>query len=96
MTLLSNYLPQIDLHGLDRDYARILINEFIEDNYKLHNYKVLIIHGNWSGILKKTTQETLRQNRLVESYKIDNFNTGTTIVEIRTKNWQKGLHMIEY
>ena len=96
MTLLSNYLPQIDLHGLDRDYARILINEFIEDNYKLHNYKVLIIHGNGSGILKKTTQETLRQNRLVESYKIENFNTGTTIVEIRTKNWQKGLHMIEY
>ena len=86
MTLLSNYLPQIDLHGLDRDYARILINEFIEDNYKLHNYKVLTIHGNGSGILKKTTQETLRQNRLVESYKIDNFNTGTTIVEIRTKN----------
>ena len=86
MTLLSNYLPQIDLHGLDRDYARILINEFIEDNYKLHNYKVLIIHGNGRGILKMTTQETLRQNRLVESYKIDNFNTGTTIVEIRTKN----------
>ena len=31
MTILSRYLPQIDLHGLDRDYARILVNEFIED-----------------------------------------------------------------
>jgi len=87
MTLYDN-LPTIDLHGIDRDYARILINEFLEDNYKIKNEKVIIIHGNGSGILKKATQETLKKSKLVISYKIDNFNTGMTIVELR-KNLDK-------
>lgn len=82
LTLYSN-LPSIDLHGLDRDYARILINEFINDNYKMKNYKVIIVHGNGTGIIKKTTQETLRVNKLVEEYKIDNFNTGMTVVSLK-------------
>lgn len=86
MMMLYNNLPSLDLHGLDRDYSRILIEEFISDNYKIGNHLVLIIHGNGTGILRKTTQETLRKNKLVLSYKIDNFNSGTTIVEIKQKN----------
>lgn len=82
LTLYSN-LPSLDLHGIDRDYARILINEFINDNFKLRVEKVLIIHGNGTGVIKKTTQEVLKKNKLVESYKIDNFNSGTTIVELK-------------
>ena len=84
-TLYSS-LPTIDLHGFDRDYARIVINDFILDNYKMQKANVLIIHGNGSGVLKKTTQETLRKNKLVKSFKIDNFNTGTTIVELKNKS----------
>lgn len=80
---LYNNLPTIDLHGLDRDYARILINEFILDNYKMKNTKVIIVHGNGTGIIKKITQETLKRNKLVEDYKIDNFNSGMTVVIIR-------------
>lgn len=83
ISLYSN-LPSLDLHGIDRDYARILINDFIKDNYILKMRKVIIIHGNGTGIIKKTTQETLRRNKLVEEYKIDNFNTGMTIVTLKT------------
>ena len=83
MIELYSNLPTIDLHGIDRDYARILINEFISDNYKIKNQKVIIIHGNGSDIIKKTTQETLKNNRLVDDYKIDNFNSGMTIVTIK-------------
>ncbi len=82
MIMLYNNLPTLDLHGYDRDYARIMINDFISDNYKIKNRKVIIIHGNGSGVIKKTTQETLRRNKLVEEYKIDNFNDGQTIVNI--------------
>lgn len=82
MTLLYNNLPQLDLHGIDRDYARILINDFIQDNYLLKTEKVIIIHGIGSGIIRKTTQETLKKNKMVASYKIDNFNPGMTVVEI--------------
>ena len=84
MILYSN-LPKIDLHGYDRDYARIQINDFIRDNYIQKNKKVIIVHGNGTGILRKTTHDTLKYNKLVASYKLDNFNSGTTIVEIKKK-----------
>ena len=37
MMILSN-TPKLDLHGFDRDYAKMLIEEFISDNYKMKNY----------------------------------------------------------
>ena len=85
MITLYNNLPQLDLHGIDREYARILINDFILDNYKINQNKVIIIHGNGTGIIKKETQETLKRNKYVEEYKIDNFNAGMTVVTIRKK-----------
>lgn len=96
MITLYNNLPQLDLHGLDRDYARILINEFIHDNYILKNNKVIIIHGIGTGIIKKTTHETLKVNKYVSSYKLDNFNNGATIVEIKQKNWQISIFVLKY
>lgn len=83
--MFYNNLETLDLHGIDRDYARILINDFINDNYKANNNKVVIIHGIGTGIIRKTTQETLKRNKLVKEFKIDNFNPGMTIVEIIKK-----------
>lgn len=85
MTMLYNSWPTLDLHGMDRDYARILIQDFIQDNYQLKKLNIVIIHGNGTGIIKKTTQETLKNNKLVDSYKINNFNTGMTIVKLKNK-----------
>lgn len=82
ITLYSN-LPTLDLHGFDRDYARIKINEFINDNHIMKNKKLIIIHGNGEGILKKTCQKTLKENKNVIEYKINNFNSGETIVNIK-------------
>lgn len=85
MIPLYSQLPSIDLHGYDRDYARILINEFIDDQYKLKQENIIIVHGNGSGILKKMTQEVLKRNKYVKEYKIDNFNSGMTIVTLRRR-----------
>ena len=82
ITLYSNS-PSLDLHGFDRDYARIRINEFILDNYRMKKKKVVIIHGNGAGILRKTTQQTLKCNRYVADYKINNFNSGETLVDLK-------------
>ena len=82
ITLYSN-LPTLDLHGENSDYSRIKINEFIEDNYKINNNTVIIVHGIGSGIIRKTTQKTLKDNKKVTEYKIDNFNAGQTIVYIK-------------
>lgn len=82
ITLYKN-CPTLDLHGMDRDYARILINDFIRDNYNIRSEIVVIVHGIGTGIIRKTTQDTLKKNRYVDSYKIDNFNPGETIVRLR-------------
>ncbi len=83
MITLYNNLPTLDLHGIDREYARILINEFIEDNYKINNKMIIIVHGIGTGILRNTTQNTLKNNKKVDKYKIDNFNGGQTIVYLK-------------
>lgn len=75
--------PKKDLHGLDRETARVEVNDFIRDNKKLKNEIVLIIHGIGSGILRKETHETLRKNKNVIEFKTFYNNLGTTIVKIK-------------
>lgn len=85
MIQLYKNLETLDLHGMDRDYARILVNDFIRDCYNSKIYKAIIIHGNGRGIIKKVVQDTLKRNKLVKDFYIDNFNAGETIVFIRKK-----------
>lgn len=80
---MYNSMPQLDLHGETRETTKILVNEFIDDNYKIGNNKVIIIHGIGSGIIKKEVQKVLKTNKKVEKFYIDFFNVGTTIVEIK-------------
>ena len=75
-------LPSLDLHGFDRETARVAINDFINDNIKLKNKFIVIIHGIGSGILKDTTHLTLKKNKNVLEIKICMFNIGCTIVNI--------------
>ena len=78
-------LPSIDLHGLDRQYANIKINEFINDNIKMKNEIVAIIHGRGTGILKEQTHKTLKNNKYVIDYKLFYNNIGTTIAKLKIK-----------
>ena len=75
-------LPKIDLHGMDRETARVAINDFINENYKLKNSIFCIIHGIGSGILRTTTSDILRNNKKVLEYKTYYYNQGSTIVRI--------------
>lgn len=76
-------LPKIDLHSLDRETARVYINDFINDNVKMKNRFIVIVHGNGSGTLRKTTYETLKKNKNVIEYKSFYNNTGCTIARIK-------------
>jgi len=75
-------LPKLDLHGLDRETARVLVNDFIKDNIKMKNEIVVIIHGIGTGIIRKTVNETLKRNKNVSEYKSFYNNSGSTIVKI--------------
>lgn len=79
-----NKIPSLDLHGEIGDFARIRVNEFINDNIKLKNKYVAIIHGKGTGIVKKATHEALKNNKFVEEYKTYYYNDGMTLVKLRT------------
>lgn len=79
--LLSN-IPSIDLHGYDKESARVAINDFINDAIKQKLDIIQIIHGIGSGIIRQTTHEVLSKNRNVIEFKTSYFNEGVTIAKI--------------
>lgn len=81
MNFYSN-LPTLNLHGETKDISKLLVHEFIEDNYKLKNNEIVVIHGIGKGIVKKAIYEELKNNKKVKEYKQDNFNPGCTIIKL--------------
>ena len=80
--IFLNRYPSIDLHGFDRDSARVAVNDFVLENVFLKNEMIVIIHGIGTGTIKREVHETLRVNKNVIDYKTDNFNSGCTIVKL--------------
>lgn len=83
--LFQNNLPKLDLHGEDSVTAVILAKEFINDNYKIGNYELVIIHGIGKGILKKEVHKMLKSDKRVEKFATDYFNLGCTLVKLSVK-----------
>ena len=81
--IFLDMLPCIDLHGYDRESARVAIEDFIRDNLKMKNLIITIVHGNGSGIIKETTHMVLKHNKNVIEYKTFYNNTGVTIVQLK-------------
>lgn len=81
--IFLNRFPSIDLHGFDRDSARVMVNDFVDENIFLGNEWIIIIHGIGSGIVKREVHEALRVNKNVLEYKTDNFNSGCTVVKLK-------------
>lgn len=81
--MFNSKSPTLNLHGETRDTCVFLIEDFIKDNIKLGNQFVGIIHGRSSDILKNKVHEVLKNNIYVDSYKIDIFNPGVTIIKLK-------------
>ena len=81
-------LPTIDLHGFDRMYARLKVAEFINDNLKLKNEFIVVVHGLGGNILKHEIHDLLSKSKNVLDYKIFYNNVGCTIVQLKiNKMW---------
>ena len=76
-------LPSIDLHGLDRDSARVKVLEFINDNKAMKKDIFSIVHGIGNGVLKDEVHNTLKRNKDVIDFKLFYNNLGCTIVKIK-------------
>ena len=81
--MLDSNIPTINLHGETREISRILVEEFINDNIKLGNHKLNIIHGIGTGTLKKEVHDLLKKDKRIEKYYVDFFNVGCTTVIIK-------------
>ena len=75
-------LPKIDLHGFDRDSARIAVNDFVDEGINMGYSKIIIIHGIGSGIVREAVHYVLSKNKKVFSYHLLGNNIGCTIVEL--------------
>lgn len=80
------YYPKIDIHGETSMTCVAVINSFINDNIKLRNENIIIIHGKGTGILKAATYDVLKNNKNVIDYHIDPFNEGQTIIKLNIKH----------
>ena len=76
-------LPLLDLHGETYETSKVLTKIFVNENFKLQNKKLVIIHGKGKGIVKESVYSELKTNRYVKKYQTDNFNDGMTIVELK-------------
>ena len=81
--LVTSKTPHLDLHGEIEAMVEALIIEFINDNVKMRNDIIVIVHGKSTGILTKKTHEVLKNNKNVLEFKLDNWNLGQTIVKLK-------------
>lgn len=77
-----NILPTIDLHGYSRDMVKYVVTDFINDNIKMGNKKIVIVHGKGEGIVKEELHFILKNDKRVKRYYLDMFNIGETIIEL--------------
>jgi len=75
--------PQIDLHGVDRDTARMMTNDFVMESMILKNEIIVIVHGKGTGIVRQACHDALRCNKNVVEFKTDNFNDWCTVIKLK-------------
>lgn len=81
--MITHKTPKLDLHGEEVAVVFALVNEFINDNYKMGNEEILIIHGKSTNILTREVHNILKEHPLVKTYHLDNWNVGQTIVNLK-------------
>ena len=78
-------LPQLDVHGYTEDTVMTVVNDFINDNFKMRKRKIVVVHGKGFGILRRKIHESLKRNKLVDNYYLYNLNIGCTIIELKER-----------
>jgi DNA mismatch repair protein MutS2 len=84
----TDYSPDpgldLDIRGLTFDEAEPLIQRYIDDASNAGMEQVTIIHGKGTGALRKKVQDYLAHNRRIASYRLGNWNEGSSGVTVLT------------
>lgn len=81
--MITSKTPKLDLHGEIVAMVEVLVTEFINDNKKMGNEYIIIIHGKSTNILTNEVSRVLKNNKDVEEYHRNNWNLGETIVKLK-------------
>ena len=76
---------EIDLHRLTVDEALPVLDDFLHSAFRTGLYRVRVIHGKGSGILRQEVGRYLSKHPLVKSHRLaDKYHgsTGVTQVEL--------------
>jgi len=88
MDIKTNYSPdpglELDLRGMTFEEAEPLIQRFIDDAGNAGLESIVIIHGKGTGALRKKVQVYLGQNPRVETFRLGNWNEGSSGVTVVT------------
>ncbi len=77
-----NILPSIDVHGFTRETVYVPVSDFINDNIKLRNKKIVIVHGIGYGILRDEINRRFKRDKRVKKLYLSIDNAGCTIIEL--------------
>lgn len=77
-----NILPSIDVHGFTRETVYVPVSDFINDNIKLRNKKIVIIHGIGYGILRDEINRRFKRDKRVKKLYLSIDNAVCTIIEL--------------
>ena len=77
-----NVLPSIDIHGHTRETFALVVSDFINDNIKLKNPKIVIIHGIGLKILSSELKLRFSRDKRVKKMYLSPDNSGCTILEL--------------
>ena len=77
-----NILPSLDVHGYTSDTVIYPVSDFINDNIKLQNKKIIIIHGIGQKILSNTIKNKFINDKRVKKLYVSPENIGCTILEL--------------
>ena len=75
--------PKIDLHGFDRESARVMVNDFVDEAIAMGYSQIVIIHGIGSGIVKMAVHDTLAKRKDIVDFHVALGNVGCTVVKIK-------------
>ena len=81
--MITSKTPKLDLHGEIVAMVEVLVNEFVNDNKKMKNEYIIIIHGKSTNILTEEVSRVLSKNKDVLEYRRNNWNLGETIVKLK-------------
>lgn len=79
---------EIDLHGLTVDEALPKLDEFLHTAFQAGLYRVWVIHGKGSGILRREVGRYLSNHSLVRSKEpADSHHGGIGATQVELSEW---------